>query len=368
MIEEEGLFVHLDPAGDRIADQDFEFTGWVAAKQPVIAVWLPAVSPVRLTSCDRPDVRRVFPDRVAFGFSGTCAGVAIGPSGLRVAIELHDRVVELDHPVPDPLPRPFFFQRGVSAVRVAWLRWRERLASDSSARFHCLLQRHLIARQLRGGLFERRHTDALLEDFATALPDAFFLQIGANDGFTGDPLYPIISRDNTRWRGVMVEPVAHLFEQLSERHGKSPSLRLEHAAIGEHDGAVVVHRPTIAPTDSLWLEQVPSLDREVALHSAEQLGKGSNALVQEEVPCLTIGTLLQRHAITELDLLVIDAEGWDWRILRQFDLDALQPKLILYEHQHLGAEERNQAHQCLARFGYDWAETKEGDTLGWRLA
>jgi hypothetical protein len=75
---------------------------------------------------------------------------------------------------------------------------------------------------------------------------------------------------------------------------------------------------------------------------------------------------LQRHAISRLDLLVIDAEGWDWRILRQFDLKRVQPKLVLYEHQHLSASERAEAHQFLSEVGYGWAETKEGDTLAWR--
>ena len=54
-------------------------------------------------------------------------------------------------------------------------------------------------------------------------------------------------------------------------------------------------------------------------------------MVEEEVRCLSVATLLARHSIVRLDLLVIDTEGWDWRILRQFDLARLQPKLLLYE-------------------------------------
>ena len=71
--------------------------------------------------------------------------------------------------------------------------------------------------------------------------------------------------------------------------------------------------------------------------------------------------------MTRLDLIVIDAEGMDWRILRQFDLRNLEPQLILYEHQHLSAEARDEAHQFLANFNYGWVEIPEGDTLAWRL-
>lgn len=367
MIEKEGVRVHLDPAGDRIAGADFAFTGWVAAEEPITTVWLPAADSIRLTTGERPDVERVFPDRIALGFLGKCAAPAIGPGGLRIAIRLRDRTLEVEHPVPAALPRLSLRERLASRFQLAWLRLRERMASNSSQRFRQTLRRHLCARRLRGDVFQRRHTDALLADFAAAVPDAVFVQIGANDGFTGDPLHPLLARPETRWRGVLVEPVGHLFAQLSQRYGHNPALRLERAAIGERDGTTVIHRLALAPNDSLWLEQIPSLDPVLLQHNAGQLGQADNATVAEEVPLLTVPSLLGRHGISQLDLLVIDAEGWDWRILRQFDLTTAQAKLILYEHQHLAAEDRAKAHAFLTRFGYDYAETAEGDTLAWSL-
>jgi hypothetical protein len=44
-------------------------------------------------------------------------------------------------------------------------------------------------------------------------------------------------------------------------------------------------------------------------------------------------------------------------------IDRLRPKLILYEHQHLSSEDRQTAHQFLARHNYDLAEMPEGDTI-----
>jgi FkbM family methyltransferase len=206
----------------------------------------------------------------------------------------------------------------------------------------------------------------LLSDFATAVPDAIFIQIGANDGFTGDPLNPLITRSDTRWRGVLVEPVADLFAKLSERYGHNPALRLERAAIGEHDGTIEIHRLQTTGGDSLWLQQLPSLDRALLQRNASEFGQPERPTVTEVVPCLSVATLLTRHQIEHCDLLVIDAEGWDWRLLRQFDLARLRPKLILYEHQHLAPEERAQAHQFLAQHAYQWSETEEGDTVAWR--
>lgn|GEM_PF-888044 len=365
MIEKEGLLVHLDPSGDRIGRADFEFTGWVTAPRPIKAVSLPNAKSIHLTTHERPDVRRVFPDRMALGFSGRCPATAIGQDGLRLAVELENQRIELDHPVPAALPQPSLGRRLRAGLRRSWLRLRERLAPDESARFAWMLRRHLLAREIRGGVFQRRHTEALLQDFATAVPDAFFLEIGANDGFTGDPLNPLLARSDTRWRGVLVEPVAHLFAQLVQRYGINPRLQLEQAAIGETDGRATIYRLATTPGDSLWLDQIPSLDPDRLRESAAQFGKGGGVPIAEEVPLLSVATLLQRHAITRLDLLVIDTEGYDWRILRQFDLTRLRPQLILYEHQHLATDERGSAHQFLHQHGYESVPTEEGDTIAW---
>ena len=106
MIEHKGVLIHLDPKGDRVADSELEFDGWVvtAADRSLKDVWLPATGVERLTTCDRPDVRRVFPNRRAVGFSGKCRERDIGPQGLRLALQVADEVFEVEYPLPAPLP------------------------------------------------------------------------------------------------------------------------------------------------------------------------------------------------------------------------------------------------------------------------
>ena len=62
MIEKSGVLIHLDPKGDRTGKSDLEFDGWIAADKPVKAIRLPAAGFRPLTTCERPDVRRVFPN------------------------------------------------------------------------------------------------------------------------------------------------------------------------------------------------------------------------------------------------------------------------------------------------------------------
>jgi FkbM family methyltransferase len=367
MIEKNGVLIHLEAKGDRTQTSALEFTGWVVSDKPVKAVWSSGEKTARLTTYERPDVKRVFPSRLALGFIGKAKGREIGPQGLRLAVHVDDETLEIDYPLPPPLPQRLLRARIVDALESCWLGAREWLTRDSSKRWAFALRRHLLYRRQRSGIFRRCHTDALLMDFANAVPDAAILQIGANDGFTGDPINHLLTRPGIRWRGVLVEPVAHLFAKLSERYAKYPELRLERAAICETDGMTVINRLQTGADDSLWLEQLPSLDADLLQSNARQFGLTNPPAIAENVPCFSVPTLLARHHLNALDLLVIDTEGWDWRILRQFDLKNLQPKLILYEHQHLSAQEREQAHQFLAKHEYGWAETDEGDTVAWRL-
>lgn len=368
MIERNGFTIHVDSPSDRTTKRRFGINGWIAADEAVDAIWLPSHHPRPLALYERPDVVRVFPlRRCVHGFSGRGHRYDLGENGLLLALRVGGEVFELEHPLPPSAPVPPLRRRLAAAQKLAWLDWRARLASVPARRWELILRRHLFQRELRSNIFRREHTDALLADLAKAVPDAVFIQIGANDGLTGDPLQGLLATVGSQWRGVMVEPVAHLFAQLRERHRARHGLRFEHAAIGEEDGTIAIHRIRTELGDPLWLEQLASLDREVLQRTAGQFGDFADRIVSEDVACLTVRTLLQRHDLQSFDLLLVDTEGWDWRILRQFDLARLRPKLILYEHQHLSSKDASDVHDFLARHGYAWAETPEGDTIAWRL-
>ncbi len=359
MIEE--VLLHVDVSSDRIAGEPFDFTGWVAADGPIESVALLSAKEEELALNARPDVERVFPNRKSIGFSGRSNAVTT----LRFAVRINSETIEREYALPAPLPKVATRARFAGKTQRALLRLRERLAATPSKRWQLALRRHLSLRHERGGIFQRRHADALLADFAAAMPDALFLQIGANDGRTGDPLFPLLARKDVHWRGVLVEPVSHLYAQLTQHHGQNSRLQLERAAIGETDGLTTIHHLQAAETDSLWLQQLPSLDPEVLRKGAGDFGAVEKPIVSENVPSLTVATLLARHHLDRLDLLVIDTEGWDWRILRQFDLARLQTEIVLYEHQHLSVEDRAAAQRFLAQQNFAWVEMPEGDTLAW---
>ena len=59
----------------------------------------------------------------------------------------------------------------------------------------------------------------------------------------------------------------------------------------------------------------------------------------ESVHCWTFHQLLERHRLDHVDLLQIDAEGYDYEILRTIDFSRLRPRFINYERVLLHEDE-----------------------------
>ena len=66
-----------------------------------------------------------------------------------------------------------------------------------------------------------------------------------------------------------------------------------------------------------------------------------------EVPCCRLSMLLTAHKVDKIDLLVIDAEGADWMVVRQLSLIDYRPRIVYLEYDHLSGYEQT---ACAAHF------------------
>jgi FkbM family methyltransferase len=205
----------------------------------------------------------------------------------------------------------------------------------------------------------------LLQAFGAAYPDAFFVEIGANDGEQHDHLHSLIR--SHPWRGIMVEPVPYVFERLRENYEGIDRVILEPAAIADRDGRLPFYflsEPDPGEVARLpdWYDGIGSFSRETVLSHAPQIPDIERRLVTAEVPCLTLDSLLRKHGAERVDLLLVDTEGYDHEILRSIDFTRHRPRLVVYEHFHLDPEQRAGARRRLEELGYETME--EGfDTL-----
>jgi FkbM family methyltransferase len=173
---------------------------------------------------------------------------------------------------------------------------------------------------------------------------AQIVQIGSNDGKTGDPLHELLYK-NVKWRALFVEPVKYSFDKLKTNYEGDSRFQFENVAINNGEKMKFYYVDPDAkkefPDLPYWYDQLGSFNRE---HILNQLnGKLSNFVKQMEIEGLSLGALLNRNKIEQLDILHIDTEGYDWKILSQLDLKKFVPYFILMEYNHLSKSELDQA-------------------------
>lgn len=174
------------------------------------------------------------------------------------------------------------------------------------------------------------------------------VQIGSNDGKTGDPLFRLLQK-NVNWQALFVEPVPYLFERLRTNYlnNTSSTDRFSFARLAINEGEelpfyfVDPKAKEALPELPFWFDQLGSFDRN---HLTRHLdGKLAPFIKEIAVEGIRLQGLFDRYAIKQIDILHIDTEGYDWKILSQLDLKNYQPAFILFEHHHLGEQDREAA-------------------------
>ena len=211
-------------------------------------------------------------------------------------------------------------------------------------------------------------TEGLVDRF----PDqAFFIQIGSNDGISGDPIYPIVS-NCPNWKGVLVEPIPFLFEQLKKNYKDHDNLEFEKSIISDSRGQKTIYflPESLLSTEKgrhlpSWSSQLASLSRD---HILKHLGNEIEGEIQSiTISCQTFSDLCRKHDVAHVDILHIDTEGHDFVILRSIPLLEISPTIILFEHKHLSKTEQALARMLLKASGYS-VRTDYNDTFAFRTS
>lgn len=190
-----------------------------------------------------------------------------------------------------------------------------------------------------------------LAELAKSQADIFFLQIGAHDGKTDDKLYPFARARS--WKGVLIEPVPYLFDRLVANYASSTGMIFENKALMAKDGEALMYRlrETEDPLPP-WYDQLCSFNRDVIMRHKKSIPNIEDYLIEERVECISFATLVARHRIDHIDLILIDTEGYDLEILKTIDFHRFHPKLVIYEQKHLSHAEKVAAVRLLERNAY----------------
>lgn len=195
-------------------------------------------------------------------------------------------------------------------------------------------------------------------------PSFSVVQIGAYIGpSSNDPLSAFFqSRAGHGLKAILVEPVHEYFERLRENYRGLEGLHFENIAIAETSGERDFYRLGVKPGDFGFpdeVEQYGSLMADRMTDMWQRYGGDERTKefyqkhrVVERVRCLTLADLLAKYDIKQLDLLQIDAEGYDYEILKTIDFKSLRPSYINYERAMLGKDKETACRAMLTNAGY----------------
>jgi len=181
--------------------------------------------------------------------------------------------------------------------------------------------------------------------------DFFFLQVGAYDGLTNDPLHDLVVRFG--WRGILLEPQKEAFAALTANYRGQEQLLLRNAAVAATSGPRPLYKiDGNAPDLPSWATQLASFRRETILTHRDVIPRIDEFLITEEVECVTFDDLLAPFPGRTVDLLQIDAEGNDFEIIKLFHQGGRRAHIVHFEHKHLSPRELADCAALLVECGY----------------
>jgi FkbM family methyltransferase len=157
----------------------------------------------------------------------------------------------------------------------------------------------------------------------------FYLEAGANDG---------IRQSNTLeletawgWTGILIEPSFPAFELLAESR---PNNLLVNAALINDSSAT--HAEGTFTDGSL----MGSMDQKLRYRDGVRMSRWSiehlrrriglrPRIETSKVPAIRLEELLALHEISEIDLMILDVEGSELRVLQ--GLESVSPRLVVIE-------------------------------------
>jgi len=157
------------------------------------------------------------------------------------------------------------------------------------------------------------------------------IQIGANDGSRFDELNIFIKK--YKIKSVLVEPINEYFEDLKRNYKNFENVHFENSAItvgAKEKEIFVVNNKNIKDYDE-HIKGISSFDKNHLIKH----GVKSSHIFKKKINCISILNLLKKYNISDLDILFIDAEGYDGDILIDFFNSSKHEPILIFEYIHI---------------------------------
>ena len=159
-----------------------------------------------------------------------------------------------------------------------------------------------------------------------------FIQIGANDGKSNDPINLFVKKNKKNIKGYLFEPDPEYYKLLLKNYKNNENLKIFNLAIHNTLNKSKLYKVADPIKNKLpnFLRGVGSFDKN---HLSKSSYKIDSKFIKEiEVECINLNHFILEEKINDIDLLIIDTEGYDFDILNNIDFQKIKPKIIRFEH------------------------------------
>jgi FkbM family methyltransferase len=156
----------------------------------------------------------------------------------------------------------------------------------------------------------------------------FFVVVGAMDGVNHDKLHKHII-ENRDWSGLLIEPLPDMFAKLRQNFAGRSNLFFENSAITTQEGTADITRIPAENVDQEcppWSDGLSTLRPEIHIIGKQESLKAF--AVTQPVTTTRFESLVKKYQLAAIDILQIDAEGYDKEIFDQIWAANFRPNLI----------------------------------------
>jgi FkbM family methyltransferase len=162
---------------------------------------------------------------------------------------------------------------------------------------------------------------AIYEKYFGCRTDGCFVEVGA---FDGEYVSNTSGLADKGWKGVYVEPVPAHAEKCRARHAQNPNVTVAQMAIGAVPDTVEI---SVAGPLSTINESAKQNFRQ--LNWAKGYFDAEQKVAVRQLPLHDF--LVQQGVKPGFELLVVDVEGYEWEVFRNFDIEAWHPRMVIVE-------------------------------------
>ena len=138
---------------------------------------------------------------------------------------------------------------------------------------------------------------------------------------------------------LLIEPVPYNFLQLKERYKNFNNIFFEQNFIGSNNSQIsffFVKEDSISKLGKHWASGIGSFSKKHILdHKSKRFNIKDSDINEIQIQSTTFNELCERHKISIIDKLLIDAEGAEKQIIETIDYKKILIKELVFEYKHL---------------------------------